>query len=92
MSINKDEIIKMANLSRLKLKEDEIEYFASQMNSILEFVNKLNEVNIENIEQEYTPTFLREDEKRMSMSVEKALLNAPEKRLNMFVVPKIVDN
>ncbi|MEM3569810.1 MAG: Asp-tRNA(Asn)/Glu-tRNA(Gln) amidotransferase subunit GatC, partial [Candidatus Jordarchaeales archaeon] len=64
MSINKDEIIKMANLSRLKLKEDEIEYFASQMNSILEFVNKLNEVNIENIEQEYTPTFLREDEKR----------------------------
>ena len=92
MSINKDEIIKMANLSRLKLREDEIEYFASQMNSILEFVNKLNEVNIENIEQEYTPTFLREDEKRMSMSVEKAILNAPEKRLNMFVVPKIVDN
>jgi Asp-tRNAAsn/Glu-tRNAGln amidotransferase C subunit len=44
MSISKEEVIKIAKLSRLELKEDEVEFFSAQMKNILDFVNKLNEV------------------------------------------------
>ncbi len=92
MSITKEEVVKIAKLSRLELKEDEVEFFASQMKNILELVNKLNEVSESLLEEEYTSsTPLREDEPEPSLDVEKVLLNAPSKRLNMFEVPKIVD-
>lgn len=91
MDISKEEIVKIASLARLKLKEDEIDYFASQMNNIVEFVNKLSEVNVNVVEEEYKPTPLREDLPQPSLDPQKALLNAPEKRLDMFVVPKFVD-
>jgi aspartyl-tRNA(Asn)/glutamyl-tRNA(Gln) amidotransferase subunit C len=92
MSISKEEVIKIAKLSRLELKEDEVEFFSAQMRNILEFVNKLNEVEAELLEEEYTnSTPLREDEPETSLEADKVLLNAPAKRLNMFEVPKIVD-
>ncbi len=91
MSISKKEIVKIASLARLKLKEEETDYFASQINNIVEFVNKLGEVNVGSIEEEHKPTPLREDIAQASLDPEKAILNAPEKRLDMFVVPKIVD-
>ncbi|MGC8677535.1 MAG: Asp-tRNA(Asn)/Glu-tRNA(Gln) amidotransferase subunit GatC [Hydrogenobaculum sp.] len=92
MSISKEEIVKIAKLSRLELREDEVEFFSAQINNILEFVNKLNEVKAELLEEEYSgSTPLREDEPETSLEVEKVLLNAPAKRLNMFEVPKIVD-
>ncbi len=90
--ISKEEVLKIAKLSRLELKEEEIEFFASQMKNIIEFVNKLSEISDVVPEEEYnTPTPLREDEPEPSLDVEKVLLNAPSKRLNMFEVPKIVD-
>jgi aspartyl-tRNA(Asn)/glutamyl-tRNA(Gln) amidotransferase subunit C len=91
MSISKEEVIKIAKLSRLELKEDEVEFFSTQMKNILEFVNKLNEVKAELIEEYSNSTPLREDEPEASLEVDKVLLNAPAKRLNMFEVPKIVD-
>ncbi len=92
MSISKEEVLKIAKLSRLELKEEEIEFFASQMKSIIDFVNKLSEVSETLSEEQYnTSTPLREDEPKPSLGVEKVLLNAPSKRLNMFEVPKIVD-
>jgi len=91
MSISKEEVIKIAKLSRLELKEDEVEFFSAQMKNILEFVNKLNEVKAELIEEYSNSTPLREDEPEASLEVDKVLLNAPAKRLNMFEVPKIVD-
>ncbi|MFP3294349.1 MAG: Asp-tRNA(Asn)/Glu-tRNA(Gln) amidotransferase subunit GatC [Hydrogenobaculum sp.] len=92
MSISKEEVIKIAKLSRLELKEDEVEFFSAQMKNILDFVNKLNEVKVELLEEEYSnSTPLREDEPEASLEVDKVLLNAPAKRLNMFEVPKIVD-
>jgi len=91
MSISKEEVMKIAKLSRLELKEDEVEFFSTQMKNILEFVNKLNEVKAELIEEYSNSTPLREDEPEASLEVDKVLLNAPAKRLNMFEVPKIVD-
>jgi aspartyl-tRNA(Asn)/glutamyl-tRNA(Gln) amidotransferase subunit C len=91
MSISKEEVIKIAKLSRLELKEDEVEFFSTQMKNILDFVNKLNEVKAELIEEYSNSTPLREDEPEASLEVDKVLLNAPAKRLNMFEVPKIVD-
>jgi len=92
MSISKEEVIKIAKLSRLELKEDEVEFFSAQMKNILDFVNKLNEVKAELLEESIcNSTPLREDEPETSLEVDKVLLNAPAKRLNMFEVPKIVD-
>ncbi|MFA5421103.1 MAG: Asp-tRNA(Asn)/Glu-tRNA(Gln) amidotransferase subunit GatC, partial [Patescibacteria group bacterium] len=46
MKINKEEIEKVAFLSRLKLSDNEMEMYQSQFSSILDFINHLNKLNI----------------------------------------------
>lgn len=80
MEINKDEIEKIALLSRLKLSDEEKEMYRSQFSSILKFVDQLNELNISSSEilglKEGVENQLRddkisecpEDEKKMSLN------------------------
>ncbi|MGA8941490.1 MAG: Asp-tRNA(Asn)/Glu-tRNA(Gln) amidotransferase subunit GatC [Thermoactinomyces sp.] len=95
MAISKEEVYKVATLARLKLTEQEADQFTSQLNDILEFANKLNELDTENVQ----PTshvlpihnVFREDEVRPSIDREKALQNAPEQRDGMFYVPAVFE-
>lgn len=95
MAISKEEVYKVATLARLKLTEQEADQFTSQLNDILEFANKLNELDTANVE----PTshvlpihnVLREDEVRPSIDREKALQNAPEQQDGMFYVPAVFE-
>jgi aspartyl-tRNA(Asn)/glutamyl-tRNA(Gln) amidotransferase subunit C len=50
MSITKEEIIHIAELSRLKLSEEEIKKFGGQLDSILEYISQLDEVDTKNLE------------------------------------------
>lgn len=94
MAVNKQDVEKIAELARLIFSEEELENFTPQMNKILSYMDKLNELDTDNVEPlshpvEQTNVF-REDELRPSISTEDALKNAPFKDENHFKVPKVI--
>ncbi|WP_027094523.1 Asp-tRNA(Asn)/Glu-tRNA(Gln) amidotransferase subunit GatC [Cohnella thermotolerans] len=95
MSITVKDVEHVANLARLELSEAEKEQFAGQLNAILEYAEKLNELNTEGIEptSHVLPLYnvMREDEVRPSLPAEKALSNAPEEEDGHFKVPAVLE-
>lgn len=93
--INKDEVKYIADLASLKLSEEEVDKFSKQLSDILDYVEKLDELDTEGIvPTAYTipvKNILREDKVEESLNLEKVLQNAPEKINNQFRVPKIMD-
>ena len=95
MSIDKKTVEDVAHLARIDLQPKELEKLSGQLEHILQFIDKLKEVNVENV----APTshaiavsnVLREDSPRESLPVDKALANAPSKKGNFFVVPKVIE-
>ncbi len=93
--LSKEEIEHIAMLARLSLTEEEKELFSAQLSSILDYMEKLNELDTENIE----PTshvlslsnVMREDAPRDSISREDALVNAPDRTDKFYRVPKIIE-
>lgn len=85
----------IANLARIELTAEEKERFATQLGDVLSYIAQLNEVDIRGVE----PTahafpvvnVWAEDVAEPGLPVDDALRNAPERRGNMFVVPKVVD-
>jgi aspartyl-tRNA(Asn)/glutamyl-tRNA(Gln) amidotransferase subunit C len=95
MSITIKEVEHVANLARLELSEAEKEQFAGQLNAILKYAEKLNQLSTEGIE----PTshvlplanVMREDTVKPSWPIEKVLLNAPEEEDGQFKVPPVLE-
>lgn len=95
MKITKEQVKHIALLSRLELNEGETEVYQEQLSRILDYVEKLNEVDTKNIE----PTshvielnnIFREDEVKTSISRDEALRNAPDSTDKFFRVPKIIE-
>ena len=96
MSVTLNDLEKIAQLARLTLKEDEKEKFLEQVNQILKYVEKLNEVNTEGVEplshSMDLVNVMREDEIKPSMPVEKGLANAPDREGTAFKVPRIIED
>jgi len=94
MKITKEEVLYVAHLARLDLDEESIEKFAGQIDEILGYIEKLNQVDTRNIKPTSHAIFLtnafREDQEREHIERELALANAPEKEDGSFVVPKVV--
>lgn len=84
----------MARLARLELTEEEKEIYTEQLNSILEYVKVLEELDTSQVEPmaHVLPihNILREDETRASLEQEEVLDNAPERLGEFFKVPRIV--
>jgi aspartyl-tRNA(Asn)/glutamyl-tRNA(Gln) amidotransferase subunit C len=95
MSVTKKDVEYIAELARLKFKEEELESFTHQLNEILSYVDKLNELDTENIEPLSHPVenvnVFRKDELKQSISTEDALKNAPDKTDEFFKVPKVIN-
>ncbi|MGB9711338.1 MAG: Asp-tRNA(Asn)/Glu-tRNA(Gln) amidotransferase subunit GatC [Thermodesulfovibrio sp.] len=95
MKISKQEVKHIAMLSRLELDEKEIELYQDQLSRILEYVEKLNEIDTTNIEPtsyviELNNVF-REDVVKESLPRQEALKNAPQATEKFFKVPKIIE-
>ena len=94
MKITKDEVLYVADLARLNIDEDAIEKFAGQVDDILGYVDKLNEVDTEGVKPTSHAITLtnafREDELQEHLDREQALANAPQQEDGNFVVPKVV--
>jgi len=90
-----EEIVRhIALLSRLEFSDGEVRKFAGELNAILRYVEKLKELDTENIEPTSHAVRLRnvfrEDEPGASLTNEQALANAPETKAGHFKVPKII--
>lgn len=94
MRVTKELVIHIAELAHLKLKEDEIEKFQNELNQILEYVDKLNEIDTSNVAPLSHPlstiNVFREDIVEKSILREEALKNAPEATEEFFKVPKVI--
>jgi len=95
MKITRKEVEHVALLARLKLDEAEITTFTGQMDAILAYADKLNELDTTAI----VPTAhavpmenaFRPDEVRPAIGVENALANAPDRVEGFFRVPKVIE-
>ena len=95
MKISREEVRQMALLARLALSPQEEEAFTGQLNAILTYMEKLNELNTDAVEPTAhaveVPAPLREDQVRNQADVEALLGNAPERDGAFFKVPKIIE-
>lgn len=95
MKVTKAAIEHVANLARLKLTELEKEKLTSEMENIIAYVDKLNELDTSNVKpmEHVIPikNVFREDRVEKSYDREKILSNAPVVEEGCFKVPKVVD-
>lgn len=94
MRISIEEVEHIARLARLRLTEEEKERYSIQLGRILEYVQQLNELDLENVPPtSYILTLknvLREDVVKKSLPQEVALRNVPQKEKEYFKVPKVL--
>ncbi|BFN36662.1 Asp-tRNA(Asn)/Glu-tRNA(Gln) amidotransferase subunit GatC [Fidelibacter multiformis] len=94
MSISREEVLHIAKLARLSLSEEEITMYTHQLGDILNYVQKLNELNIDDVEPMKhvldMVNVLREDKDLPSLSREDVLKNAPEHDKEFFKVPRVL--
>ena len=89
-----DQVRHVAKLSRLTLSEAQLAHLAPQLESILQYVAKISEVDVAGVEPMAhalpLKNVFREDVVEPSLPVEKVLMNAPETDGRFFKVPKII--
>lgn len=94
MALSREEVIKIAKLSKLEFEEKEIEKFQDELNDILKYIDTLNEINTDDVEAlvyvNSDSNNLKKGNTSQSIPLEKVLLNAPEKIDSTIVVPKVV--
>jgi aspartyl-tRNA(Asn)/glutamyl-tRNA(Gln) amidotransferase subunit C len=85
----------IAHLARLEFNDEAKGEILNDMNRMLAFVDKLNELNTENVEPLIYMTeersVMREDEVKITVTQQEALKNAPKKDSDYFKVPKVID-
>ena len=95
MNIDKETVEKVAHLARLELAEDEKEKMIDDMNKIIGFMDKLNDIDTSGIEPLVYMTneinTVREDAIKQEVTHEEALLNAPKHDKDYFLVAKVIE-
>jgi len=95
MAITIKDVEYVARLARLKLTQDEKEKYARQLGDILNYINKLNELDTSKVEPTSHVISLsnvfREDKVRESLPAEEILSNAPQKSRGFFRVKKVIE-
>jgi len=96
MKISKDDVIKVSELARVEVKEEELDKFTEQLGNILEYIEQLNELDTNNVEPTShvldISTPLREDKVVEWLNIEEVLQNAPESEDDFFVVPQVIED
>jgi aspartyl-tRNA(Asn)/glutamyl-tRNA(Gln) amidotransferase subunit C len=92
--ISKEDVRYVAKLARLNLSAEDMERFTLQLNSILSYMDKLNELDTSNVEpmSHVTDVYnaFRDDVVGESFAREVALENAPDTEQGFFKVPRII--
>lgn len=95
MKIDNKTVSDIAHLARLELNENETTRMGTEMSKILGWMEKLNEVNTDNVEPlihiSEEVNVLRNDNVSNELGHDQALKNAPKKDSNYFRVPKVIE-
>lgn len=94
MKISPEKALAIATLARLEISPEQAASLSAQMDDILDYMDKLNELDTGSVEPMYTPVdqpgFLRPDEVKKELDRADILRNAPESDGEYFIVPRIV--
>lgn len=94
MKISKEEILNIAHLARLEIADDQTDAMADQLSGILDYIDKLKDVDVEGVRLSADATFmnnvLREDDVEPSPGPDVTLANAPQRDDDFYTVPRVV--
>lgn len=94
MAVSHEETRKIAKLAHLSFSEEELLNITRDLNEILEYISRLNEVDTTTVEPLSHPVanapWMREDILKTSIEKTKALKNAPHANEDYFLVPKVI--
>lgn len=95
MSVDADTVKRIGRLARIKIEDGDVEKLNGELNTILEFVEQLSEVDVTGVEAmtSVAPMALRrrEDEVTDGGYPDKIVANSPLSEDNFFMVPKVVE-
>lgn len=99
MSLTRDDVVKIANLARLALTDDELEHYGTQLSAILDYAARLNELDLSRSEAS-SPTggerikrqnVMREDVVTPSLATQDALFNAAASADGQFLIQAVLE-
>ena len=94
MTVSKEELLHIANLAQLTLKDDEIDNYLANLQDILNFADVVNNAPVDNLDitigANEAKNRFRKDEIKVFEDNEALLANAPSKEMNMFKIPKVI--
>ena len=95
MTIDLKTIKHISKLSRISVDDEKAKKLAGDMNSIFDFIEKLNELDTDNVEPltsvAETTLKLRVDEVKSGNMREQVLKNSPDENEDFFVVPRVIE-
>ena len=95
MQVDKEEILHIAELADLEIKEDEIENYIINLQDILNFANIVNNAPVDGLDvtigANQAKNVFRKDEVKVFDNIEGLLQNAPEQDRHMFKIPKVLN-
>lgn len=96
MSLSLEDVKKIAILARLDLTDQELALYREQLSAVLDYADRLNELDIADIQPTTSAValrnVLREDEVQSSLPMEEVLLNAPQQMNNQFLIQAILED
>lgn len=94
MKVSREELLHIANLASLNLKEDEVDTYLLHLQDILNYANIVSKASTEGLSVaigvENKCNVFRQDEVKNFDGKEALMANAPEKERNMFKIPKVI--
>lgn len=92
--VSREELLHIAKLANLNLKDEEVDTYLLQLQDILNFANIVNNANVDGLDitigANEAKNVFRKDEVVVFEDNEALLANAPEKERNMFKIPKVI--
>ena len=93
-NVSKEELLHIANLASLNIKEDEMENYLANLQDILNFANVVNQAPVDGLTETIGANdnynVFRKDEVKEFKERDLLLSNAPEKERNMFQIPRVI--
>ena len=95
MTVSKEELLHIANLADIKIKDEEIDKYLNNLQDILNYTELLNSVDLKNLDETIgandSSDVFRKDEIIDFDNKEGIMENSPEKERNMFKIPKVLN-
>jgi len=94
MKISKEELLHIAKLSDLEIKENEIEEYLKNLEDILNYTETIDKIDLSKLDETIGATedynVFRKDEVKQFDNIDQMIENGPEVDRNMFKIPKVL--